>query len=288
MKSTFYTTSVLALMLYTSQAHAVPFSFSAGQPARAADVNANFVDVENKIQTNSTSIIANATAIDLLSETVANNAAAIAALPAEVSYDYRNYSASANITSKVFSFMNANLSCDTETQNFARATQGSTTTITQTRIRTAAGNPCTYHVYTMQSSPTGFYMLSESAYTSDGTVLNFTITLDNPVLLRSVDMRLGKTIADAATSTATNLTPTFGTYVEKTTLVAIESVTVPYNGGTTYDNCLKLHTSREASIGFGPGELNRISWYCAGVGFVKGIQGANGASWVLTDIVYAP
>lgn len=284
--------SAISFIFSTSIALAVPFNFTPGQPARAADVNANFADVEAKIQANTTNITTNTNNINTNATNISNNAAgvaanaaAIAALPVSTSYDYRNYSAVASIQSKSFALGGVD-PCDTEVQNFARATVGDTTTLTMTRVRTVSGGPCRYHVFKYKLTPSGDYIMSEDTYSNDGSVLMQSVSLDTAVLLRGADMRLGMATADAATTTVSGGSAPVGTYVEKTTLVGIESVTVPYNSGTTYNGCLKIHTFREATQGFGNGLLNRVSWFCPDVGFVKGIQ-SNGISWALTGITYA-
>jgi len=292
--------SAILIVLSTGTVMAVPYTFAPGQPARAADVNANFAELEAQIQanandiaanasditTNATEISTNASGVAANAAGIAANAAAIAAIPVAASYDYRDYSADGSVSSKTFAITGIG-SCDTEVQNFDRNTVGDTTTITRTRIRTQAGAPCRYHVHTMQSTPTGHYMLGETTYSNDGLTEGQAVTLDNPVLVRSTNMRIGLASADAATTTITNGVDTIGTYIEKTTPVGVEDVTVPYNGGTTYAGCLKVHTFRQATSGFGNQLLNRVSWFCSNIGFVKGIQ-SNGATWELTDVAVTP
>lgn len=297
------TAAAVSIVLSTGTASAVPFTFAPGQPARAADVNANFAELEAQIEANADDIAANASditsnAADIATNAsgvaanaagIAANAAAIAAIPVAASYDYRDYSADGSVTSKTFAITGIG-SCDTEVQNFDRNNVGDTTTITRTRIRTTGGvggTPCRYHVHTMQSTPTGYYMLGETTYSNDGLTEGQVVTLDNPVLVRSTNMRIGLASADAATTTITNGVDTIGTYIEKTTPVGVEDVTVPYNGGTTYAGCLKVHTFRQATSGFGNQLLNRVSWFCSNIGFVKGIQ-SNGATWELTDVAVTP
>ena len=275
-------------------------TYSGGMPARTDEVDARFAELEAQVETNAngiatnasnitsntSGIAANASGIAANAAGVAANAAAIAALSPAASYDYRDYAMDPGISSKTFAITGIAF-CDTEVQNFDRITIGDTTTITRTRVRTAGGAPCRYHVHTMQSTPTGHYMLGETTYSNDGLTEGQAVTLDNPVLVRSTNMRIGLASADAATTTITNGVDTIGTYIEKTTPVGVEDVTVPYNGGTTYAGCLKVHTFRQATSGFGNQLLNRVSWFCSNIGFVKGIQ-SNGATWELTDVAVTP
>ena len=52
------------------------------------------------------------------------------------------------------------------------------------------------------------------------------------------------------------------------TLAGIEDVTVPYNGGTTYTDCLKLYRNRQLGIS---GHHAAVEWHCPVVGYVKSI-----------------
>ncbi len=307
MKSALVTTYALFLFLSANTANAVPFTFTPGQPARASDVNANFTNLETLINTNATNIATNAgniatNAANVSTNTanistntaniatntadiatnaadIAANTAAIAAIPGLTTYDYRNYAADSTITSKTFAITGIS-TCDTEVRNFAHVTVGSDSTTTMTRVRTQSSAPCQYAVFKFLSTPTGNFMLSEDVYTNDGGSLTRSVTLDTPALLQSSNMRNGITIADAATTTITGGSKPTGTYVERTTVVGVESITVPYG---TLNNCLKVHSSRETSEGFGSGDLSRISWLCPGIGMAKRIQ-ANGGTWMLTNV----
>lgn len=267
MKTTIFSATAVTLILSTTMVNADSYNSSSGRPARDSDVRAKIVELENNISANANGIAA--------------NAAAIAAISVDQGYDYRNYSADPAITSKVFNLKNASGSCDTETRNFKRNTVGDTTTITRERIRTLggpSGSPCQYVIHTMISNSTGYYLVSEESYNSNGTILNNTTTLDTPVIQRGIDMHMGKTTADASTSTSTSGNPVNGALVESTTVLGIESVTVPYG---SYNDCLKVLTVRESNS---MNTFSRISWFCPGVGFVKGTQGT-GNSWELTNVI---
>ena len=68
------------------------------------------------------------------------------------------------------------------------------------------------------------------------------------------------------------------------TLAAIEDITVPYNGGTTYTACLKVHRTRKSTtdnISLNTGHGENILWYCQGVGMTKNIA-INGVGVLVT------
>ena len=242
------------------------------------------------INTNATAIGENSSAIGAANAAVDVNATAITALQAgEPTYDYREFAAAANITGKTYNIRNI-ATCDKETRLFSRETTGDSTDITMTRVRTENGAACRYHVFTFRNAPEGRYRLGTDSYNRSGTVLGGILTLDKPALIRSSNMKIGNSIADATSTTLTDTlgnTLSQGTYVQTTLLAGIESVTVPYNGGTTFDGCMKLHIIHNASISFGTGMLDRVQWNCPGVGMVKRIQG-NGGYYELTDVTYAP
>ena len=261
-----------------------------GLAAFISQVTAALANINSAIDQNSADIQTNTSAINQNSAAISDNAAAIAALQSQgtTSYDYHDYQRAPNILSKTFNIRNI-ANCDTEVRFFNSVTTGDVTDTTLTRVRTAAGAPCRYHTFSFRGTPDGVFRTGTSSYSSDGSVLNTTVTLDKPVILRSSNMQLGIDLGDATTTTVQpSAGPSFpGYFISKTVLVGIESVTVPYNGGTTFDGCLRLHITHESTAGFGGGPQDRYEWHCPGVGMVKRIQGT-GQYYELADIAYGP
>ena len=254
--------------------------------ANAAAIDANSA----AIGANSSAIDANSTAIGNNGAAITTNSEAITALQAgEPTYDYRDYAAANNIASKTYNIRNIS-TCDTEVRHLDRVTTGDNTEITMTRVRTEAGAACRYHVFKFLATPEGRYRLGVDNYNRAGTRINSSVTMDKPALQRTSSMEIGKAEADATTTTVVDnvVAQTFpGTYVGKNVLAGIESVTVPYNGGTTFEDCMKLHIIHQASHSFGTGLIDRVQWNCPGIGMVKRMHG-NGVYYELTDIGYAP
>lgn len=258
-------------------------------------MNYKFGKVNNAIDENTADIGANTSAINdnsaaigTNSSAIGDNAAAIAALQAgKTTYDYRDYVVADNVSKKTYNLRNIS-DCDTETRTYERATNGHVTDITMTRVRTTLGADCRYHKFMFRNTPEGRYRVGTQSFNKSGTTLKSTVILDNPALMRSTSMEIGKSIADGTSTTVTdglgNSLPS-GTYVHMYTLAGIESVTVPYNGGTTFEGCAKFHISHNASVGFGTGLIDRMEWHCPGVGMVKRIHG-NGGYYELTGIDY--
>ncbi len=255
----------------------------------AIDENAAAIGANTTaINTNSAAIGENSSAIGVTNAAVEENAAAITALQAgEPTYNYSDYSVAANIASKTYNIRNIS-GCDTETRLFSRITSGDVTDITMTRVRTVAGGPCRYHTFTFRATPDGYYRTGTQSFNRSGSTLNSTVTLDSPALMRSSSMEIGKASADATTTTLTDSLGNFiasGTYVQKTLLASVESVTVPYNGGTKFEGCIKTQVMHHANISFGAREIERVEWHCPGIGMVKRIHG-DGGYFELNNITY--
>lgn len=268
------------------------------------DLATTLDDMQAAIGANTTGVVDNAAAIAQNATNISNNTAGItqnasdtqantAAIGvlqsrAALQYDYRDYSRAANVVSKTYNIRNI-ATCDTETRNFSSVTSGDTTDITLTRVRTESGLPCRYHVFHFRNTPQGRFRLGVDNYNGSGSRLRSTVTLDKPMIMRTSAMQIGVDIGDGTTTTFTDfdnggvVTP--GTFIQKTVLLAVDSVSVPLNGGTTFEGCLRLHVTHESTFGFGTGPIDRIEYHCPGLGMVKRIQ-ANGGYYELTGVTY--
>ena len=269
-------------LLFTTQINAVPNTFTSGQPARAAEVNANFADVESQISSNSTLIQQNAT--DIL-----NNTNAISSIPAQITYDYRDFTANSTITSKTFA-LNGN--CGTrEVRTFTRTVVNNGTEITMTRKRDTANVVCFWRDNIYLETQTERQLLSGKNYDPTTGELTGTYTLDLPLTLETSSMGKGINIGDAAkiSETLAGATPAyFGTIVQLNSALEIETTDVTVPAGT-YSGCLKLSSIRRSQAF---GRYQQISWKCPGIGEVKRLQSTIDSTgsrvWELESIVTTP
>lgn len=297
---------IISVMTISHAANAegppVQHRFVSGLPALAAQVNANFQELSDRIQDNTDSIATNATnianntaaitagtsAVTSLSATVAGHTTALAALAVPASYDYHNYSSAANVATQTYSITGNGLAasgCTTETRATRRTVVGAVTNIDVTRTRTnTAAATCGNHVLHFVSQADGYYWKGIDSSDNNGTLLS-TAVINEPVLLRAADMQIGRSFGGAGSTTTTTLSTgavVNSTITENSTVQGLEDVTVPYNGGTTYNGCLRIHEHRASGLGFG-GVLDQVSWYCSGIGLTKRIDSA-GNIWMLTNI----
>lgn len=241
-------TSILAIGLTTALAIAagppVTYTFQGGDPASATQVNANFQELADRI--------ADAQASDI--------------------YDYHHYVTDPGIQSKKY---NTTGRCgDEETRTYTRVAVTDGTKVTEERINTDKGATCAHNQIDYLSTTTEYQHLAIRGYDSVTGVLVSMRTLDNPITRRTSTMRVNSSWADVATATTTP-SGTSSTFIEKSTLAAIEDVTVPYNGGTTYTACLKIHRTTQSpsnpADNLTTGHSENIIWYCPGVGMIKNI-----------------
>lgn len=256
-------TSILAIGFTTALAIAagppVSYIFQGGDPASATQVNANFQELADRI--------ADAQASDV--------------------YDFHNYIATSSIQSKVFD--TTGICGDKETRTYTRSDVAAGTEITEKRINTNSGTPCSHHEYDSLSSTTEYQFLASRTYDPATSALVGTTTLDKPVTRLSSAMKNNTSWADATTYTATP-PGTVTIIIEKNTLAGIEDVTVPYNGGTTYTACLKIHRTSKFPVEdftVTAGYSESVIWFCPGIGNTKSITintGGNVVTRELSDI----
>ena len=230
-------TSILAIIFTMALAIAAgtPVSniFQGGDPASATQVNANFQELADRIETVS---IGDA-------------------------YDFHNYVADSNIQSKVFNTVGrcGNKEIHTVTQV---AVQGGIKEIL-TRINTDAGVVCQHIEFDYLNTATELQLLELRAYDPVNATISGGITYGDRLTLLTSTMKLNSSWADA--SSTTPVPPALvaaGGDVRMHTLAGVEDVTVPYNSGTTYTACLKIYESR-------PQVHHQIDWYCPGIGYTK-------------------
>lgn len=277
--------ALIGLISMSAQALAVPFTFTPGQPARAADVNANFTELENRIQTNTNNINTN-------TANITANATAIAAISAPATYDIRNYLPARDLTSATFSVSNSD----------------PTSAITYAYLPNADYSELRINVtttpndgYTAPPMSSIFYGITASAFTRKGRLnhnpggAEISSAMVEPAeVIAGIPATAGASwITMTQTTTRDILTDTISSVspgIKTANLAGIEDVTVPYNGGTTFTHCLKISTQDTGVDGIVSG--GAMSWYCGGVGLVKRISvsllsGAPNQIWQLTDLTFA-
>jgi len=235
--------------------------FQSGQPAIAADVNANFQELADRIDT----------------------------VPVETVYNYADYIPSGAQTN-VFSITRYNniTYCQAKLEyEYTHTTENGNAVLKRkdTNID-SAGVPCitdTLRVRTfVKGSNSLDYTTATTTYISTGNVSTTTYEQPRNVLINN--MQKGQTWGSSGIRTTVSTGVGGGTSTSTdillNSLTNIESVTVPYAGGTTYNNCLKIiktspyvqtyYVGGGASIDV-PIQRVFTRWYCPSVGLVKTI-----------------
>ena len=257
--------TLLTINVASADGPPVQHQFRGGDPASASQVNENFQELANRIQ--------------VLADQL-------------VTYDYRNYATPDNVVSKSFIDYRRNNTtpeeCTVETREYTKILDNENTVLTVTRTF-SGGTLCTGSTsswpedYEYLATTDGIYLRKITRYDETHTdVVNQTMYNDE-LLQRTTNMKVGMTWGDGSTTNYTDnlavppeINLSGGNYIENYTLLAIEDVTVPYDGGkgdsqpTTYNACLKIERWR--LVGNSTARAN-INWYCPGIGLVKRMGG---------------
>jgi len=219
--------------------------FQGGQPAIAADVNANFQELADRLD----------------------------AIPKTTTYDYRDYLTTAS--SKTFSVASNTYCADSETRSFVRTPNGSDTDVEVTHRGYTGLTPCNHRVFHSTNTPTERLLKSKDVYYVGGIndgLLNHTSRLDDPITVRTSTMNKGQSFTDASTTykkPAGGVDALDGIHIQTTYASGLEDITV---AAGSYTNCLKVYVTRN-SQGFGGSTDSRVSWHCPNnVGMVKRIR----------------
>ena len=256
-------TSILAIGFTSALAIAagtpVPHIFQGGDPASATQVNANFQDLADRIESVSSSNM----------------------------YDYQSYVVTgSSIKSKTFNTTGRCGDIDTRTYSRADVAGGTELTVTIKEIDSSTGIACRHTDFNYLDTGTEFQFLGSTGYDAiTGTYVGESVN-DDPAVSMTSTMKLNSSWADGVTTTL--ITPPSAPesgypFVQMYTLAGVEDVTVPYNGGTTYTGCLKFHKLR-----FGA-DVQEVAWYCPDVGYTKSIiarGSGNNSTRELSDIQY--
>ncbi len=237
MKLKFTCFITLGMLVGTAAMAAVPYNFKAGEPAHAADVNANFADLDSRITV----------------------------------YDYHMYVAAANVTSKTFNLSPDGSFCSStsqETDTIVQTPAGANTTVEITQKWQDSNGLCRWRKEFYLNTPTQQQILSAENYDTSGALTN-TLNIDTPMVLGTSAMVKGAMFGGASVVKITNpgQAPVyFGAFIENRAALGIEDVTVPAG---SFTGCLKIMVNRQSG---GFGAYRNITWTCPGVGVVKRIQ----------------
>jgi hypothetical protein len=215
---------------------AVPHVFQAGQKATAAEVNANFQELANRI----------------------------AAIPGTPVYDYRNYAAASDIKAKEFNTSGNGMCGNKELQEFTRTAVAGGTLLTVKRTRTSGGAVCQLNEFDFLSTPASFALTERRFYPDAGGAPVRVDAYGTPLPFRTSSMRAGALDANAAAITITGSINAADAGMQEFSAIGVEDVVA---GGTTYIGCLKM---RYAFVG-GPNlyQETGVEWNCPNVGTVK-------------------
>lgn len=232
----------------------VTHQFQGGQPASASQVNENFQELADRI----------------------------ADIPNTTIYDYRLYLST--VSSKTFSIVASNATCDAETQSYSRTRNGDITLITIDRLFTDNSAPCGHDIR--------YYTATPERY--EQTAVDY-VDINNPSLFDHYRYQPARVIA------ITPMTPGHrysfhnqafytpyggsespeGTGIRDLVVVGIEDITVPAG---QFNNCLKI---RQDNF-FGATATQRLTWRCPVVGEVKYVH-RNGSSSTVKELTsYTP
>jgi len=237
MKLKFTCFITLGMLVGSAAMAAVPYNFKAGDPARAADVNANFADLDSRISV----------------------------------YDYHMYTAAANVTSKTFNLSPDGSFCPStsqETDAIIQTPDGANTKVEITQKWQDSNGLCRWRKEFYLNTPTQQQILSAENYDTNGVLTN-TLNIDTPMVLGTSAMVKGAMFGGASVVKITNpgQAPVyFGAFIENRAALGIEDVTVPAG---SFTGCLKIMVNRQSG---GFGAYRNITWTCPGVGVVKRIQ----------------
>lgn len=259
-------------------------------------VNANTQNIETNSQdvvTNIFSIYENSVRINRLEDQVSDSGSGA------VTYDYRDYLTPSTISQKVFAASGTDASSSladltTVTRDYSHSNDGGVPTVSvlvnrYDSLGQLLNNPFERHFsngegyglftgWTTYDQIDNARVISEAQY-SNGGIKRF-----------DTAFKPGDTVVDAAVRSRTIYNPdgtvafqddiTFQTsYV----ISRFEDVTVPYNGGTTYSDCMVVQIEFR-SISSSATSVQATNWLCPGVGLVQRARSGRGF-YQLSDIV---
>lgn len=237
----------------------------------------NIDNNKGRIGTIESQIVTNSQEIDLNTQMIGINGAAISGLQQQLNeltpppvYDFKDYSAPANVSEIVFTMKGIDCG-DTEVRKYVRTPQDGSTLLTVTRIRSKAGIPCQHRTFDYVIDDQSRRLANMKKYNASGNTLKSITTISEPFDIQHDSMQVGQNWGGGS-EVSLSPEPVPGAVhalVNESSLLKVEDVTVPYNGGTTFTGCLKIGTLRTSDT---IGHFMRVEWFCPNIGMVKRIQ----------------
>lgn len=227
---------VVLSQLSNAAGPAVKNIFKAGDPASAAQVNANFQELADRIP---------------------------------ITYDYHNYSVPTSVASKTFT--NANISASTSS-TYVETINRVAINASATKVTVHRAFPDGHAIeFDYLASPNSYDFIEERDYAATDLVNPAsTFTLANPVPERTSSMHVGGVFGSGSTISTSGAVTTPGLIEVMNVLVGTEAVTLNVNGAsTTYNDCIRIIATRFNSTGSYGGNVVQTNWYCNGMGLVK-------------------
>lgn len=218
----------------------VPYSFVAGTPAKASEVNTNFQELADRVATK-------------YSETL---------------YNYQDYSAANSVDSLTYnvSVHNEGLWADIDqiVHEFSRTS--TSLTVLDKRYKTGVAKMCMRLTYEIDSKGKHLTKREEDFNNNkDCTSIHRTFDLLKPLTTKKTDMKIGVPFGGSIEATFDSET-LFG--IDTSVLLGTEDISLTVNGSpTTYTGCLKIEKVR--TFKYWGGQYRRIQWNCPGVGMAR-------------------
>jgi hypothetical protein len=268
--------AITALTTSTAQNTAAIQQNTADIAQNAQTMNTAIQQAQAAIALNTADIAHNSLDISHNSANIAQNTADIAALQgsAQASYAFSDY-AGTTIATKTFNASGPSNCGNSEIQIFTRTPQpDGSILLSIDQDRRLNGNRCQYASTRFRIDDSGQALEgNDNRNTADPTVVLTSANLDVPIPSKLAIMHIGQTWGSASRSTLVNFTQggttSIGFNTITTTLLAVESVTVPAG---TFTDCLRTVEVRNTAHF---GVLSQVDWSCRGLGLVRRLQAAN-------------
>lgn len=238
-----------------------------GLPALKEDVDSRFVELSDQQQQQDDAISAN-------TDGIAENALAIAAIAPATTYDIHNYMPDVSIGSAEFSVANGG--------SFTRlvhvySPNEDYSVLDNDRIAyDALGNQLSRRKLNNAFTDTAYVRTGITFYSLSGEISRQTV-YEPAHILAGRNVVAGSFWSEITNESSLSDPTVSSLFFSQSNFVAIEDVTVPYNGGTTFQNCMKV-TNIVNNVSA------RMTWFCEGHGMVKQLR-SNGEVIELTNLL---
>lgn len=237
--------------------------FSAGQPARANDVNANFQELADRID---------------------DNIVGIEDIDADLAAVYE-YAPNENLVSRTFINANPDVAgeCDRWVDTFAFNTSEKTFVQSVTTENTSDSQDCTGYTFSMDYSE-DVVVSDFQLVLSGGSVVDYDFSFSNEWVYLKPKIRIGDNWANFNLLSYSNsggspiLNGGNGFDYRKRTFIGVEDVSV--NAGN-FEDCLVIEDFRN----IGGTESTIIYYHCAGPGLARRVELTAGIDWQLESYV---